>query len=102
MDDTRARGVFLFSVSVIGSLAALGISQVPQPWRGYVVLWLIFALTIGAFIMRLVRQHHEYRKLRLAAPKQTQPQRPAQRRRPGTDRLSVVRTRAHGSGRRVL
>ena len=41
------RNVFLLSMVGLGTMLALAISQVPQPWRGLLVGWLLLGLPLG-------------------------------------------------------
>ena len=65
MEHRGAKGLFLLSLAVVGGVLAYLLSQVPQPWRGILVAWLLLVLTIGALVLRLVRHHYEYLALRL-------------------------------------
>ncbi|MFP3895239.1 MAG: hypothetical protein ACLFV5_00155 [Anaerolineales bacterium] len=59
------KGLFLMNLSIVGIVLALAIYQVPQPWRGILVAWLLFLAPAGTFALRLLRHHYQYRKLRL-------------------------------------
>ena len=103
MDGAGGKGLYLLNLSVLGGLAALAVSQVPQPWRGIVVLWLVFALTGGVFLMRLVRHHYEYKKQQWATPRRERTRKRAPRRRSrASEALAVVKTDGRGAGRKVL
>lgn len=98
-----AKGLFFLNLSVLGGLATLAMSQVPQPWRGIVVLWLVFALTGGVFVLRLVRHHYEYKEQQLTATKKAHSRARTSRRQPRTSgALKVVQTDRRGVGRKVL
>ena len=103
MSDAASAGTFFLSLSVVAIAAAFAIHQVPQPWRGVLVGWLLFLSTIGALALRAVRHHYEFRALEQerekAAPKRgrRRPSRP--RRRPRVLRVEKPSSRA---GRRTV
>lgn len=59
------KGLFLMNLSVVGVILAFGVYQVPQPWRGILVAWLLFLASAGTFVLRLLRHGYKYRKLKL-------------------------------------
>jgi hypothetical protein len=62
---STVKGLFLMNLSVVGVILALGVYQVPQPWRGILVAWLLFLASAGVFVLRLLRHHYQYRKMKL-------------------------------------
>lgn len=64
MFGSSAASMFLLSLSVVAIAAAFAIHQVPQPWRGVLVGWLLFLSTVGALALRVVRHHYEFRALK--------------------------------------
>lgn len=59
------KGLFLMNLSIVGAILALAVYQVPQPWRGILVAWLLFLTPAGMFALRLLRHHYECKKLRI-------------------------------------
>lgn len=97
-----AKGIFFFNLSLLGGVLVVGVYQVPQPWRGIVVVWLVFALTVGAFVLRLLRHHYEYKALQLSKGTPNPPARSKRRRRkPKPQGLQIVLSERAG-GRQVL
>ena len=67
MESSGAKRLFLSSLTVVAVILALSVYQVPQPWRGLLIGWLLLFLTLGSLIMRLVRHYFEYKALKLTA-----------------------------------
>jgi len=60
MTSTSARVAFLIAAAVVAAVLVLAIAQVPQPWRGVLVAWLMLGGTAGTFALRLVRHYRTY------------------------------------------
>lgn len=88
---TSGRPGFLLLALVGAILLALGIYQVPQPWRALLVAWVLVGVTLGALILRLVRHHYEFiarRGTRNAAPHRSATLR--EPRSPGFEGLKII------------
>jgi hypothetical protein len=99
-----AKGVFLVNLTVAGAILALIIYQVPQPWRGALVAWLLFMSTLGFLILRFVKHHYDYKSLELSR-KPTPPRgarRSAARSKSSAGELKVVRSEGATGGRFVV
>jgi len=100
-----AKGTFLMMLAVIGVILTLGIYQVPQPWRGLLVGWLLFMASAGTFILRLVRHHYQYKSLQLTTRRTVEkpPVKRARKLEPARlDSLKVVMSESGGGGRRTI
>jgi hypothetical protein len=103
------KGIFLFGLAIVGAIIVLGVYQVPQPWRGVLVVWLLFMGTGGIFILRVIRHLVAYKSLKLEqATAQGRWRTTRSRRRsvfqsrPRQESLRIVHTRAAGAGRHVV
>jgi hypothetical protein len=103
------KGIFFFGLAIVGVIIVLGVYQVPQPWRGVLVAWLLFMGTGGVFILRVIRHLVAYKSLKLEqATAQGRWRSTRNRRRsvfhsrPRQESLRIVRTRAAGAGRHVV
>lgn len=105
MNRSMAKGLFFLNLSVIGVVFVLAVYQVPQPWRGVLVGWLLFLVSAGSFALKLAKHHYEYKSLLLTA-KQPAQRRPSSRKsrkaRRQSDSLKVIMSDAVGSGRHVI
>lgn len=105
MSGSMAKGLFFVNLSVLGAIAVLAIYQVPQPWRGILVGWLLFLASVGWFALRLIKHHYEYKSLQLKTRGSVRdlPTRKSRKaRHERADSLQVVRTNAIGKGRHVI
>jgi hypothetical protein len=50
-----SKATFLLGVAILGVVICLGVYQVPQPWRGVLVAWILFMSTAGVFVLRVLR-----------------------------------------------
>jgi hypothetical protein len=64
--SARGRGLFLWGVTVGAGVLAVGVYQVPQPWRGWLIAWLLFSFTLGMLILRFLRHYYQYKMAKLA------------------------------------
>ncbi|MFO7918692.1 MAG: hypothetical protein R6V13_11480 [Anaerolineae bacterium] len=101
------KGLFLMNLCIVSIVLALAIYQVPQPWRGILVAWLLVLAPAGAFVLRLLGHHYQYRKLKMEQ---------GSKGRPGTTRgkekekrpldmdgeLKVVQAEGGGRGRHTI
>ncbi|HHX42470.1 MAG TPA: hypothetical protein GX714_00565 [Chloroflexi bacterium] len=98
-----SRNTFFLLVVAIGAVVVLAIAQVPQPWRGVLVAWLIVGGSVGYVAVRLVQSYHVYRTM--TTPVQRRPPtghaRPRARTR-RTESLQVVISQAGANGRRTI
>ncbi len=101
MESSGAKRLFLSSLTLVAAILALGVYQVPQPWRGLLIGWLLLFLTLGSLIMRLVRHYFEFKALQLTtrgnAPRRAEPK--PSRAAHSPRRLDVIGERGGGSGR---
>ena len=95
------RGLFLWGLTMGAGVLGVGVYQVPQPWRGWLIAWLLFFFTLGLLILRFVRHYYQYKMAQLsqqgAAPPPRQV-RPA----PRVENLKVVVLDKAKGGRFVL
>ena len=103
MSGTGAASTFFLSLSVLATVVALAVHQVPQPWRGVLVGWLLFLSTIGSLALRVVRHHYEFRALQQQREKATPRRETRRSRRPRrrTHALKVEKP-ASRAGRRTI
>ena len=107
VSSSSGKGIFFVSLTIVGVIIVLGVYQVPQPWRGLLVAWLLFMGTGGVFILRVVRHLLAYKSL-LVEHNATQGRyaqgrrRDRSRRPPRQESLRVVRTETMGTGRYVV
>jgi len=108
MKISTAKGLFLMNLTVMGVVLALAIYQVPQPWRGILVGWLLFLVSAGVFALQFAKHHYAYKSLKLTTEKVTnhqskRPPRRKQRKQPKTEKgLKVILSDSAGSGRYVI
>ena len=103
---STVKGLFLMNLSVVGVILALGVYQVPQPWRGILVAWLLFLASAGVFILRLLRHHYQYRKMRLEQEGKSIRGKPKRKERKGSFRvdggLKIVHSDGTSGGRHTI
>src|SRR5690606_22415502 len=58
------RGVFLLAVALGGGVLCVGLYQVPQPLRGYVIGWLLLMFIPGLTILRFMRHYFRMKEIR--------------------------------------
>ncbi|MEA3408415.1 MAG: hypothetical protein U9R48_10125 [Chloroflexota bacterium] len=100
---STVKGLFLMNLGIVGILLALAVYQVPQPWRGILVAWLLFLASAGTFVLRLLAHHYQYRKLKLEREKKARQgthKRREQRRLNINRELNVVHS--SGGGRHTI
>jgi len=101
-----AKGAFMTALAIVAVVLVLAIYQVPQPWRGILVGWVLFLATAGLFILRLAKHFCDYKALQLNArqlPRRNSPPRRSRRPdNPKIDSLKVVLSDTAGSGRRTI
>jgi len=64
--SASGRGLFLWVLTVGAGVLAVGVYQVPQPWRGWLIGWLLFMFTLGVLILRFLRHYYQYKMAQLA------------------------------------
>jgi hypothetical protein len=57
-------------------MLALIVYQVPQPWRGILIGWLLFFFTVGLIAMRVVRAVMDYKTAKILAGGETKAKKP--------------------------
>lgn len=99
-----ARGIFLALLALAAGFLVVAVYQVPQPWRGALVAWLLFSSTGGLLILRIVRHYYAYKTLQLTTkqPPRPAPQRSRKAQTPSLDNLRVVLSDSAGSGRYTI
>ncbi len=104
MEGSGAKRFFLASLAVVAVILAVGVYQVPQPWRGLLVGWLLLFITLGSLVMRLARHYFEYKALKLTSRGSGAPRPvPAPRREPHSKRkVDVIATPSGRGGRSVV
>ena len=106
MDSSRAKGLFFVNLSVLGAVFALGIYQIPQPWRGALVAWLLVITSVGVFALKLAKHHYQYKSdlLKAGRAARTRTSRRARRsvRLGSRNDLSIVRSGQGGRGRYTI
>lgn len=100
------KSTFLALLAVVGVILVIGIYQVPQPWRGALVGWLLFIASAGTFALRLARHHYQYKTVQLTTRRPAEANTPVRRaKRAGPARagsLKVVMSQTASSGRRTI
>ncbi len=105
MSNGSGKGLFLLSVTALGVIVVFAVYQIPQPWRGILVAFLVFMLTFGTFVLRIIRHIYEYKSLQLTT---RQPLAQAGRSRSSTRQrrkragLNVISPGSAGGGRRIV
>ncbi|MBC7234364.1 MAG: hypothetical protein H5T69_00870 [Chloroflexi bacterium] len=107
MSSSAAKGIFFINLSILGAVIVLAVYQVPQPWRGYLVAWLLFMATVGAFVLRIICHHYAYKSLELQERGErlaVQPKgvRAKEDLRARSAKLRVVRRETAGAGRHIV
>ncbi|MFH1085331.1 MAG: hypothetical protein V1772_06180 [Chloroflexota bacterium] len=103
MPNTSGKGLFAVALTALGTLLALVIYQVPQPWRGVVVGWLLFAATLGPILIKVLRHHYAYKAIALTRRPAPRPSAPTPRRtRPAGESLKVVMASSAPVGRHTI
>ncbi len=101
------KGLFLMNLSVVGIIVALAVYQVPQPWRGILVAWLLFLAPAGTFVLRLLRHHYQCRKLKMEQDQKglcRTPRRELRKKHSldANDKLKVIHAEGGGRGRYTI
>lgn len=103
MNSSIAKKAFLSMSAVLALMAVLIIYQVPQPWRGALVGWLLFMASLGVFVLRLLRHYLEYKSLQLkSSNRRLEPSRPTRKPAAHIDGLKVIMSNSGGAGRRTI
>jgi uncharacterized membrane protein YdbT with pleckstrin-like domain len=106
MTHGLAKGAFFTTLAIVALVLVLAIYQVPQPWRGILVGWVLFLTTVGVFVLRLARHFCDYKALQLSARQLARREPPVRHARrtsnPRVDSLKVVLSDSAGSGRRTI
>ena len=95
---------FLALAAAVGIAVVLAVAQVPAPWRGALVAWLIFWVTFGSLAIRLVRGYRAYTSAptrRRPAATPTRGHRTGAPSRPVSS-LNVVVSKAGANGRHTV
>jgi len=95
-----AKGVFLTVVAALAVALALAVNQVPQPWRGMVIIWLLVGAPLLFFVLRVLK-HAAHIKLINARPNAEPRTRTVKepRTRQSLDNLRIVISDSAGNGR---
>jgi len=103
MESSRAKGIFFVNLSILGAVLVLGIYQIPQPWRGALVAWLLVVTSVGVFALKLAKHHYQYKSDMLKAGqsgRSRHSKRSTQNVRQGTrGDLQIVQSSQEGRGR---
>jgi len=102
---STVKSLFLMNLSVVGVILALGVYQVPQPWRGMLVALLFVGLAVGFFVLRVMayRQDRESGAGgRRRQQKRSLPKKRARRSRQSRSRLDIVRLDDQAQGRHTV
>lgn len=91
--------LFFVSLAFFGTVVALAVHQVAQPWRGVLVAWLLASVGLGNLLLRALKHYLAYRANTppeaRRAPKQYAPYR-------GFEGLRVTYSDAAGKGRYII
>jgi hypothetical protein len=102
MTHATARWRFLLLMAAIGAVLVLAVAQVPQPWRGVLVAWLIFGGSVGYLAARLARHYHAYKAApQVRRPRDTRLSRRQEDPPPRAESLKVV-VSSTANGRRTI
>ncbi len=98
-----ARWFFFITLAIGGVLLAVALHQVPQPWRGVLVVWLALAATLGVLVVKALKHYFAYKAAQVSAPqrKPTRP-RPEPTRHREFEGLRVVYSDTAGAGRHTI
>ena len=104
MGKSIAKGIYFLAVTALAISVCVSLLQVPQPWRGTLVLWLFGVGSIGTLAVLVLRQHHAYKTSLQEqgvryTPRRRRTTRSTQRRQSG---LRVVSASGQGGARRVV
>lgn len=102
MTHATARWRFLILIAAIGAVLVLAVAQVPQPWRGILVTWLIVGGSVGYLAVRLTRHYHTYMVApQVRRPRDTRLPRPQEAPPPRAESLKIV-VSSTANGRRTI
>ena len=104
MGRSLAKGIFFINLSIVGLVLSFAIYQVPQPWRGILVAWLLILASLGTFILRLIGHYYEYKALQLTTKKNNQPAKQAPKRKAPrrATKLRVIQPKPSRGGRHII
>ena len=101
----KSRNAALAGAVVVAALVMLALFQVPQPWRGFLIGWVILLGSLGILVLHFVKHYFEYKAVKLKT--KPSPQKPAReaRRSPrarARDDLRVILSDTAGTGRHTI
>lgn len=100
----NAARLFFFAMLALGGvILAVALHQVPQPWRGVLVVWLALAATLGVLAVKVLKHYFAYKAAQASAP-QRKPPRPSPEptRHREFEGLRVVYSDTAGNGRHTI
>jgi hypothetical protein len=102
--SASGRGLYLLVLTLGAGVLTLGVYEVPQPWRGWLIGWLLFMCTLGVLILRFLRHYYQYKMVQLARREANGANRPLRRARPTprVENLEVVLLDGGKGGRYIL
>lgn len=74
MGRSISKTVFFLNLSILGAIVAFAVYQVPQPWRGILVVFLLLSVSIGWLVAGLLRHYYRYKTEMLSRPQRPAPQ----------------------------
>jgi uncharacterized membrane protein len=102
--SASGRGLFLWAVTVGAGILAVGVYQVPQPWRGWLIGWLLFMFTLGILVLRFVRHYYQYKMVQLTQQGSNAANQPLRHAKPvpRVENLKIVVLENTKGGRHIL
>jgi hypothetical protein len=102
--QSGGRGVFLIGLTVFSAVVTLAAYQVPQPWRGFLIGWLLFVATVGVIAARLIGHYLQWKSIQLQSRQGTAARTAVRSPRTGRtgSRLKVVVSDTLGNGRHTI
>ena len=92
MGRSVTKTIFFLNLSILGGILAFAIYQVPQPWRGALVVFLLLSVSVGWLVTGLVRHYYRYKTETAKRPRRPKPE--PKNRKPS---IRVVRTHSKGA-----
>ena len=102
--SATGRGLFLWALTIGAGVLAVGVYQVPQPWRGWLIGWLLFMFTLGVLILRFLRHYYQYKMVQLTQQGVSGAGHPVRRAQPvpRAENLKIVLMEEGKGGRHIL
>lgn len=106
MSRGLARGAFLTILGLLATVLVLAVREIPQPWRGVIVGWLLLMGSLGLLVLRFVTHYLRYKSLQLTTRQPARPAPPVRRVPPAQSapvgELKVISSNEGSQGRHTI